>query len=152
MRTIGGDPTLLLIAVGVLALIAAVAVVARQRRRDIVVRGPQPASWTPPAGSDPELAGLMRADQKIAAIKLVRERTGMGLKEAKDYVEALVAGQAVTPLPPAAAPPPAAHPGDIDQEAQALMRADQKIAAIKLVRERTGMGLKEAKDYVERLG
>ena len=34
-------------------------------------------------------------------------------------------------------------------EARALMRQDMKIAAIKLVREATGMGLKEAKDYVE---
>lgn len=36
-----------------------------------------------------EIRGLIRADRKIEAIKLVRERTGLGLAEAKDAVEAL---------------------------------------------------------------
>ncbi|HEX8905557.1 MAG TPA: ribosomal protein L7/L12 [Longimicrobiaceae bacterium] len=40
---------------------------------------------------------LLARDQKITAIKVVREATGMGLKEAKDWVEAL-------PLRPAAPP------------------------------------------------
>jgi hypothetical protein len=34
---------------------------------------------------------LIRADQKIQAIKVVREQTGLGLKEAKDYVDDLAA-------------------------------------------------------------
>ena len=34
-----------------------------------------------------ELLGLMRAGQKIQAVKLYRERHGVGLKEAKDAVE-----------------------------------------------------------------
>jgi hypothetical protein len=36
-----------------------------------------------------EIRALIRQDQKIEAIKLVRERTGLGLAEAKDAVEAL---------------------------------------------------------------
>lgn len=36
-----------------------------------------------------EIRALVRADRKIEAIKLVRERTGLGLAEAKDAVEAL---------------------------------------------------------------
>ncbi|WP_212743062.1 ribosomal protein L7/L12 [Sphingopyxis sp. 2PD] len=36
-----------------------------------------------------EIRALIRADRKIEAIKLVRERTGLGLAEAKDAVEAL---------------------------------------------------------------
>ncbi|MFA5311698.1 MAG: 50S ribosomal protein L7/L12 [Methanomassiliicoccales archaeon] len=32
--------------------------------------------------------GFMERDQKISAIKEVRSATGLGLKEAKDYVEA----------------------------------------------------------------
>jgi ribosomal protein L7/L12 len=36
-----------------------------------------------------EVKNLLRNRQQIAAIKLVRETTGMGLKEAKDWVEAL---------------------------------------------------------------
>lgn len=36
-----------------------------------------------------EIRDLIRQDRKIDAIKLVRERTGLGLAEAKDAVEAL---------------------------------------------------------------
>ena len=36
-----------------------------------------------------EIRALIRADRKIEAIKLVRERTGLDLAEAKDAVEAL---------------------------------------------------------------
>jgi hypothetical protein len=36
-----------------------------------------------------EIRALIRADRKIEAIKLVRERTGLSLAEAKDAVEAL---------------------------------------------------------------
>jgi hypothetical protein len=38
---------------------------------------------------DEEIRELIRQNRKIDAIKLVRERTGLGLKEAKDAVEAL---------------------------------------------------------------
>jgi ribosomal protein L7/L12 len=37
----------------------------------------------------PEITDAIRAGNKIQAIKLWRERTGVGLKEAKDAVEAL---------------------------------------------------------------
>ena len=37
--------------------------------------------------ADAEIDALLRTGQKIQAIKLVRERTGLGLKEAKDAVE-----------------------------------------------------------------
>ena len=41
--------------------------------------------------------------------------------------------------------------GAVAGRARELARAGQKIDAIKLVREETGLGLKEAKEYVERL-
>jgi hypothetical protein len=59
---------------------------------------------------DPEAKQLVASGQKIQAIKLVREKTGVGLAEAKAYVEALEAGRnpaaaaaSVTTLPHAAA-------------------------------------------------
>ncbi|MBU0825896.1 MAG: ribosomal protein L7/L12 [Alphaproteobacteria bacterium] len=39
--------------------------------------------------NDEEIRALLRQDRKIEAIKLVRERTGFSLAEAKDAVEAL---------------------------------------------------------------
>ena len=38
-------------------------------------------------GSDEEIRALLKSGQKIEAIKRYRERTGVGLREAKDYVE-----------------------------------------------------------------
>lgn len=52
-------------------------------------------------------------------------------------------------LPPLAGPTPLA-PEVIDQ-ARALLARRHKIEAIKLIRERTGWGLKESKDFVDGL-
>lgn len=41
------------------------------------------------ASGDDEIVDLLRRGQKIQAIKIYRDRTGAGLKEAKDAVEAL---------------------------------------------------------------
>src|SRR5262249_42665654 len=84
---------------------------------------------------------LMEAGQKIEAIKLFRERTGASLKESKDAVEAIQRGQAF----------PAGSLGDraFEDEVATLLEQGQKIEAIKRYRERTGVGLKEAKDAVE---
>jgi hypothetical protein len=41
---------------------------------------------------DGDVTQLLMSGQKIAAIKLVRTRRNLGLKEAKDYVDAIEAG------------------------------------------------------------
>jgi len=43
----------------------------------------------PDAAVDPEVLGLVKAGRKIDAIKRYREITGVGLKDAKDFVERL---------------------------------------------------------------
>ena len=92
-----------------------------------------------------EIQALLDGGNTIEAIKLYRELTGVGLKEAKEYVDGLEAG--AQPLPSAPTVPPA---GDL-AEVQALAHAGNTIEAIKLYRELTGVGLKEAKDYVDSL-
>jgi hypothetical protein len=52
---------------------------------------------TPDPALDAEVATLLRARRKIEAIKLVRQRTGIGLKEAKDRVDALQAQTGLAP-------------------------------------------------------
>ena len=54
-------------------------------------------------------------------------------------------GAATVPAAPRSVPP------EVETKARALLERDQKIHAIKIVREATGMGLKEAKDWVEAL-
>lgn len=94
---------------------------------------------------DPLPADVLAALQRggtIEAIKLLRESTGLGLKEAKDIIDRHASGQEVSV---SAGVTPAAIPPDV----AALMLQGNKIDAIRLLREQTGMGLKEAKDAVE---
>lgn len=115
-----------------------------------------PQSSTTPTTStlsplDHHVRKLAAEGNKIEAIKAVREHTGLGLKEAKDYVEAI---PNVVPLANFVQPAAVVEPADGDalrQEAMALVAQNKAIEAIKLVRERTGLGLKEAKDYVDAL-
>ena len=92
---------------------------------------------------DERLIALVRNGQKIEAIKLYREKTGVGLREAKDAVEALEQGGSQTA--------PADASSGVDNDVLVLLRAGQKIAAIKLYRDKTGVGLAVAKNAVEAL-
>lgn len=79
---------------------------------------------------------------KIERIKRYREQHRVGLKEAKDAIEAQERGLAG----PAAAPL-----GTPALSVKALVDAGQLIEAIKLYRAQTGSGLKEAKDAIDRM-
>ena len=111
---------------------------------------------------------LAQADQKIAAIKTLRDGTpGLGLASAKVMVDRMAA--APRPAAPGQAPmnltkdgpvpvsgtemmPSASNvPLEVELQARSLKSAGQPIQAIKLVREHTSCGLREAKDYVEGL-
>jgi len=91
------------------------------------------------------IVAALKRGNKIEAIKLCREATGLGLAEAKEWVEQLETS-------PDAAVPGTAVQGELSPVAD-LLFAGKKIDAIKLYRERVepGAGLKEAKDAVERL-
>ena len=89
-----------------------------------------------------EVRRLLANNRKIEAIKLYRDHTGAGLKEAKEAVE-LLEREGRLPL------------GDHrdlsnpSEEIVSLLEQGRKIEAIKLYREQTGAGLKEAKEAVE---
>lgn len=87
----------------------------------------------------------VKGGNKIAAIKLCREATGMGLAEAKDFVERLETS-------PDAQLAPAPEAGTLSLVAD-LLFAGRKIDAIKHYREQVkpGAGLKESKEAVEQL-
>jgi ribosomal protein L7/L12 len=92
------------------------------------------------------------AGRTIEAIKWVRARTGLGLKEAKDVVDALAAGEAGVVLERREAENGALDDAEFNARLIVEIAAGNKIEAIKLYRERTGLGLKEAKDAIEALG
>ncbi|MGH6651379.1 MAG: ribosomal protein L7/L12 [Sphingopyxis sp.] len=68
-------------------------------RRDLTAPPPRAAPRTPEMRpmvrvgderiGDEDILDLIRQNRKIEAIKLMREKTGLGLAEAKDAVEAL---------------------------------------------------------------
>lgn len=108
-----------------------------------------PLAWRSPGLLPPVSAELRRRvrelyaeNKKIEAIKLIREQTGLGLKEAKDLAEALASGR---PLPP--------EPGharqDLATRVRELKAAGRGEQAVFLVRGETGMGQAEAERFVE---
>jgi ribosomal protein L7/L12 len=147
---------LLLIAAGALVVVVVV-VMLRRSWGGSLDRAPQPYVVAQPSATlaDGDLAAiyeLLARGNKIEAIKRVRELTGLGLKEAKDFVEAMPPdGDSTLPVAPPVAPQ--AHSiGEAElAEVRALLARDNKIEAIKRVRELTGLGLKEAKDFVDAL-
>ena len=132
-----------LVVLTLLVLIGLLLVLAGKRSVEVVsLTPPPPGQRTLGADASPEQ--LLRAGRKIEAIKRYRELTGLGLKEAKDAVEAMEAGRSVS-LPAKSSLLRQVN----DSEIEAQIRSGYLIDAIKLYREKTGVGLKEAKDAVE---
>ncbi len=90
-----------------------------------------------------ELRALSAAGRKIEAIRQYRAATGAGLADAKNAVEAL---ERAGSLPSRDSVDPS-----FEGRILSLMKQGQKIAAIKFYREKTGVGLREAKDFIEAL-
>lgn len=80
---------------------------------------------------------------KIERIKQYRQQHGVGLKEAKDAVEAELKGLPVRPAPRASSGP--------SEDLEELLRTGRAIEAIKLYRAQHGVGLKEAKEAIDAL-
>ncbi len=105
-----------------------------------------------------EVEMLLTQGKKIQAIKLYREQTGLGLREAKDAIDLIE--QTLLVRGPGSYQ---AQPGDPDtgsilpavetpgEEVRRYVLAGKKIQAIKLYREQTGLGLREAKEAIDRL-
>ena len=90
----------------------------------------------------PDVLAALQVGNKLEAVKLLCEATGLGLKESKDAVEEYANGNhshaaiasAMSPLP---------------SPVIEVLRRGSKVEAVKLLREKTGLGLNEAKDWVE---
>lgn len=153
----------ILLAVAIVALLAVIVGASRTIRP----KPPVPLSSTAPAttaipalrpsagaatplspGVHAEIDRLVAAGQKITAIKVLREHQPMPLQEAKERIEAWVPGSALPSAPTRPAAAPRLDPS-VRAEIDRLIAAEQPIAAIKLLREVTGWGLKDAKDAID---
>jgi ribosomal protein L7/L12 len=92
-----------------------------------------------------QIGDLLAEKRKIEAIKVYREATGAGLKEAKEAVEELESGGSLaTPEKE-----PESVPFGLEGQVRDLLAQGDKIEAIKLYRGATGSGLQEAKEALE---
>lgn len=83
---------------------------------------------------------FLSKNQKIAAVKVIKDLSGCGLKEAKDYVDGLEGVQQ-----------PITKMADLDAALLVILNRGNKLNAIKHYKDATGLGLAESKDYVEKL-
>jgi len=127
----------------------------RSNRSDEVLgAGPAKVSAAGRGRSDAlsvEVAGLLAQGGKLEAIKLVRDKTGVPLSEARERVEKIGKDAAIVPPAPGLMET-IQRAQQMSEEVRRLAARGQKIEAIKLLREKSGLGLKEAKDLVDRLG
>lgn len=84
---------------------------------------------------------FLSKNQKIAAVKVIKDNSNCGLKEAKDYVDALEGG----------VQPPVNNVANLDAELLVILNQGNKLNAIKHYKDATGLGLAESKDYIEKL-
>jgi ribosomal protein L7/L12/uncharacterized protein YbaR (Trm112 family) len=107
-----------------------------------------------PQQVEKDIRELLAARQKIMAIKVYRQVTGAGLKQAKEAVEAIEAGGTLdaSQLAPQVnlAPTPVDDASTFSQATQ-LIKEGEKIAAIRLIRNRYDVSLMVAKDAADLL-
>ena len=99
-----------------------------------------------PMDLEEQLKELVANGNKIAAIKLYRETTGVSLSEAKEVVDTIALGS-----PPNLSTPGQADKPDsfLENRIKNLLAERKKIEAVKVYREAYNCGLKEAKDAVD---
>ncbi|WP_282845615.1 ribosomal protein L7/L12 [Microbacterium oxydans] len=163
------------IVVGLIVVVAVLAVAVRGMRPKL----PDPPSFsaaprTAPSASaaaagatlTPEVVAevdrLVVAGQKIHAIKVYRDHSGVSLKEAKDRIEHWSVST-TAPHPAAVSHTTAPHssitvtpssvraslPSSVASTIDAQVAGGSAIAAIKTLREHTGLGLKESKNVID---
>jgi ribosomal protein L7/L12 len=96
---------------------------------------------------DEQIKLLLRQDKILYAVNLVRQQKGWGLRQAKEYVDAIERNMKrkgnYRKIPP--------PPSEIASEVRTLLRWGHKDKAIELLRQKTVMRRKEARAYIESL-
>ena len=105
---------------------------------------------TPRAALD-EVRLLAQNGDLIGAIRRYRELYGVGLKEAKDAVDALAANKIIEVHRAFSGPLSAEETGRALDEVKEMLRSGNKIAAIKHYRELNDVSLNQAKDVIDQV-
>lgn len=121
---------------------------------------PARSNASPASGLDAqtiaEIDRLVAADHRIQAVKLYRERTGVGLKDAKDRIDHWSISTTAPHTAAVSHANPTHHssmrtslPASAATEIDRLLAAGQRLEAIKLLRAHTGLGLKESMQAID---
>lgn len=93
---------------------------------------------------------LIQRNEIISAIKLVKDKTGLSLKESKDIVENISKFPFTKTFDNKASLfKDEISENNIGEELSTLLHQNKKLEAIKLVIDNTGIGLRDAKNFVE---
>ena len=98
-----------------------------------------------------QVKGLIEQGKKIEAIRLVRVTSSLSLEAAKDSVDAIEQHGRPT-LGEMGMMSTIRLTQELGKQVRQLVARGEKIEAIRLVRDQTGLDLREAKELVERLG
>ena len=93
-----------------------------------------------------EILSIWNSGSKVLAIKLLREQSGLGLAEAKQLLESADTGSDAADSPQAFN---SAIPASAELRIHAAMASGNKLEAVKLLKEATGLGLAEAKERID---
>lgn len=93
-----------------------------------------------------EILSIWNSGSKVLAIKLLREQSGLGLAEAKQLLESTDADADAADSPLALN---SAIAASAELRIHAAMASGNKLEAVKLLKEATGLGLAEAKERID---
>ena len=93
-----------------------------------------------------EILSIRNSGSKVLAIKLLREQSGLGQAEAKQLLESVDAGSDAADSSLAVNN---AIPASAELRIHAAMASGNKLEAVKLLKEATGLGLAEAKERID---
>ena len=94
-----------------------------------------------------------RSGQKLQAMKYVKDQTGWGLKESRDFVDGFHSPIGSISLPPVSKSPVplSSLTKAFYNEIEEFLKRDDFMGAVKFTKDETGWGLKESIDYVDEL-
>lgn len=99
-----------------------------------------------------EIHQLVKSGKKLEAVKLVKDATGWGLKEAKDYIDNLGGAIDFANTKSNVYESRDVNGLNIDLEpVKELLRNGRKLEAIKYFRDQSGLGLKESHEFIEQM-
>ena len=99
-----------------------------------------------------EILRLMESNDKIEAIKFLRQQRSLGLKDAKDMIDNFTAtGVLRVPMVQSSKTDMLEMTGSATEDVKVLLRLGNKMQALKTLRAKTGLGLQEAVREIEKM-